>query len=430
MRAGICSMGIYIPPLYLAHDDLADARNIPHEKFRLGLGNINMAIVPRWDDTVTMAANAAERAIEAAEIDKDEIGLLIVSTETAVDQSKPVASFVQGLLGIGQRTRVYEIKHACYGGTVAIMNAINWVKSQQHRGKKALVVSADIAKYGIKSPGEPTQGAGAVAFVISDQTDFIHFLPDLNAFYSKDVYDFWRPNDCSTPMVDGKYSIECYLNALDFCTKDLRDNLRRETGKSVLGLADYFIYHLPFAKMARKAHCRMLANLRPELSDDQIEKIYDDAFEKKIKPTLKGSEEVGNIYTGSVYMSLISLMETIQEEMIGKNVGIFSYGSGCGAEFFIAHAGEGVREQLKSLDFSKQLENRRRITIEEYTDLYGPNCHDDTAAADHYLEEADLRFSRYFFRGVKDHKRQYTRCGMKKTKGESRPLTEMAVARL
>ncbi len=163
MKAGISSISIYVPPLYLSHDDLADASDIPRDKFRIGLGNISMAIVPPWDDTVTMAANAAEMAIEGAGTEKDEIGLLVVSTETGVDQSKPVASFVQGLLGIGHRTRVYEIKHACYGGTVAIMNAINWVKSQHHRGKKALVITSDIAAYGLNTLGEPTQGAGAGA---------------------------------------------------------------------------------------------------------------------------------------------------------------------------------------------------------------------------------------------------------------------------
>lgn len=406
MKAGISSIGIYIPPLYLALDDLADARGIPRDKFRIGLGNINMAIVPPWDDTVTMAANAAETAIEAAGIDKDEIGLLIVSTETGVDQSKPVSSFVQGLLGIGPRTRVYEIKHACYGGTVAIMNAINWVKSQHHRGKKALVISADIAKYGVNSLGEPTQGAGAVAFIISDETEFIHFLPDLNAFYANDVYDFWRPNGYSTPMVDGKYSIECYLEALNFCTKDLRDNLIGETGKQLLDFVDYFIYHLPFAKMAHKAHCSVLAKLNPALTEAQIKKIYQESFEETIKPTLMGAEEVGNIYTGSVYMSLLSLIEKKREGLIDKNIGIFSYGSGCGAEFLIAHAGKGLKQQTKYLNFAKQIKSRKKITMEEYTELYWGRGAVDTIKKSTVIG-SENEFSRYFFAGTKGHKRRY-----------------------
>ena len=45
-----------------------------------------------------------------------------------------------------------------------------WAKTGEAgsaRGKKALVVGADIARYGVGTPGEPTQGAGAVALVVS-----------------------------------------------------------------------------------------------------------------------------------------------------------------------------------------------------------------------------------------------------------------------
>ena len=408
MKSGISSISIYIPPLYLSHDDLADARGIPKDKFRIGLGNINMAIVPPWDDTVTMAANAAEMAIEAAGIDKDEIGLLIVSTETGVDQSKPVASFVHGLLGIGHRTRVYEIKHACYGGTVAIMNAINWVKSQHHKGKKALVITSDVAKYGLNSLGEPTQGAGAVAFIISDETEFVHFLPGLNALYAKDVHDFWRPNGSLTPMVDGKYSIDCYLEALEFCTKDLQENLTSEIGKKLLDFVDYFIYHLPFTRMAYKAHCKMLATLNPSLNEEQIKEIYNNSYKEKLKPALKGSEQVGNIYTGSVYMCLMSLIDEVGENLINKNIGIFSYGSGCGAEFLIAHIGQGIKQQAKQHNFKNQLMRRKKITIEQYTELYG-EPHASNTTMNNQAITIDDEFSRYIFTGIKDHKRQYAK---------------------
>lgn len=406
MTAGISSISIYVPPLCLSHDDLADARAVPRDKFKIGLGNNNMAIVPPWDDTVTMAANAAEMAIEAAGIDKDDIGLLIVSTETGVDQSKPVSSFIHGLLGIGPRTRVYEIKHACYGGTVAIMNAINWVKSQHHHGKKALVITSDIAKYGLNTLGEPTQGAGAVALIISDKTEFIHFLPELNAFYSKDVHDFWRPNGFSTPIVDGKYSIECYLEALDFCTKDLQTNLKRQTGKNLLDFVDYFLYHLPFTKMVKKAHIQMLKSIDPNLNDDQVTKIYDDLFPAKISPSLLGSREVGNIYTGSVYMSLLSLLEEKREQMKDMNLGLFSYGSGCGAEFLIAHIGNELEEQLKNIALKKQINRRRKITMDEYTSLYDDKlCIDDNVLSEFNADKDE--FSRYIYAGMKDNKRQY-----------------------
>lgn len=408
MKAGISSIAMYVPPLYLSHDDLADARGIDRDKFRIGLGSNNMAIVPPWDDPVTMAANAAEMAIEAAGIEKDEIGLLIVSTETGVDQSKPVASFVHGLLGIGHRARVYEIKHACYGGTVAIMNAIDWVKSQHHNGKKALVVTSDIAKYGLNTSGEPTQGAGAVALIISDQTEFVHFLPDLNACFAKDVHDFWRPNGSAVPKVDGKYSIECYKEALDSCTRDLQDNLIRESGGNIYDFVDYFIYHLPFTKMAKKAHIQLLASLNPDMQEEELEAIYNETYSEKIEPALVGAQEVGNIYTGSVYMCLTGLLEGKGRELINKNIGVFSYGSGCGAEFLVAHVGKELIEQEKNFRFNEQLKRRKKITVDQYELLYGDEAPAPSKEFAGYSVKEDP-FSRYIYIGEKDFKRQYIR---------------------
>lgn len=408
MKSGISNIAIYIPPLYLSHDDLADARSVPRDKFRIGLGNNNMAIVPRWEDTVTIAANAAEMVIRDAGIEKDEIGLLVVSTETGVDQSKPVASFVQGLLGIGPRSRVYEIKHACYGGVPAIMNAVYWVKSGENGGRKALVITSDVATYGFNTPGEPTQGAGSVALIISEETRLFHLLPSLNVFYSEDVFDFWRPNDHRVPIVDGKYSIECYLKALKFCAGELQEKVIRQTGRSLLDYFDYIIYHLPFARMSYKAHHYLISTLNPGLSEIELEELFEESFEKKVKPTLRGAKEVGNIYTGSVYMGLISLMDEKGKDLEGKTVGIFSYGSGCGAEFFPLHIGKGIREQIKYLNFRKQLERRRKITSEEYADLYAESNGSKPIKPED-ISRNKTEFSRYFFVGIENHKRGYVR---------------------
>ena len=110
---GVSDIAIYIPQFYLPHHELAEARGIPPEKFREGLGNHKMAILPNWEDSVTMAANAAAHLLEKTGTNPQEIHQLVVSTESGVDHSKPVASFVQGLLKISSRCRIYEIKHAC-----------------------------------------------------------------------------------------------------------------------------------------------------------------------------------------------------------------------------------------------------------------------------------------------------------------------------
>ena len=64
---------------------------------------------------------------------------------------------------------------------------------------KVLVIASDIAKYGIGTPGEPTQGAGAVAMLISQNPRILSFNDD-NVAQTRDVMDFWRPNYATTPL--------------------------------------------------------------------------------------------------------------------------------------------------------------------------------------------------------------------------------------
>jgi hydroxymethylglutaryl-CoA synthase len=58
-----------------------------------------------------------------------------------------------------------DSKNACYGGTAALFNAINWVESNSWDGRNAIVVSGDIAVYA-EGPARPAGGAGACAILI------------------------------------------------------------------------------------------------------------------------------------------------------------------------------------------------------------------------------------------------------------------------
>ena len=70
--------------------------------------------------------------------------------------------------------------------------ATEWVASGAARGKAALVVASDVALYAPKDPGEPTQGAGAVAMIISEDARIAEI--ELASYpYSMPVFDFWRP---------------------------------------------------------------------------------------------------------------------------------------------------------------------------------------------------------------------------------------------
>ena len=51
-------------------------------------------------------------------------------------------------------------------------------------------------------------------------------------------------------------------------------------------------------------------------------------YEEKVYPGTIGAREVGNIYCGSIYFALASLLETVKDYAADEKIGIFSYGSG------------------------------------------------------------------------------------------------------
>lgn len=58
-----------------------------------------------------------------------------------------------------------DSKNACYGGTAALFNAINWIESSSWDGRNAIVVCGDIAVYA-EGAARPAGGAGACALLI------------------------------------------------------------------------------------------------------------------------------------------------------------------------------------------------------------------------------------------------------------------------
>src|SRR4030095_2316756 len=81
------------------------------------------------------------------------------------------------------------------------------------RRRRARVGAPGVPPYAIGSAGEPTQGAGAVAMLIGPSPRAF-VLGEDTGVHAANVYDFWRPLDRREALVDGKYSIECYLDAL------------------------------------------------------------------------------------------------------------------------------------------------------------------------------------------------------------------------
>lgn len=346
-RVGITALALATPRRYIDIEDLARARGVDPAKYTQGLGAREMAVADPGEDTVSLAATAAWRAIEAAGIDKAALGLVVVGTETGVDHSKPVASFVHGLLELPRAMRVYDTQHACYGGTAGLMAATEWIASGAAGDKAALVICSDIARYGVGTAGEPTQGAGAIAMIVAREPALLALDIGATGTSSTHVHDFWRPLGHREAQVDGHYSVQCYLDAVAEAHAGWK---AAAAARDISPALARVCYHVPFCKMAKKAHAHL---------------GFDD-FETAVAPSLALCARVGNVYTGSLYLGLAGLLHAQAANLARRRIGLFSYGSGCTSEFFSGVVADGAAERIAAAGLDEVLAAREQITVAEY----------------------------------------------------------------
>lgn len=347
---GITDISAATTSLFFPLTSLAEAQGTSAGKYLRGIGQHEMSVPCEDEDIVTLAAKAAAPIVERHGV--DEIRTLVLATETGIDQSKAAGIYVHELLGLAQHTRVVELKEACYSATAALQFALGIVS--RHPGEKVLVIASDIARYELDSSGEATQGAGALAMLVSADPAIMTIEP-ASGLFTENVHDFWRPNDRTTALVDGRFSVTVYLRAV---TAAYDDYVSR--GGAEFSSLSRVCFHQPFTKMATKAMQTLAKHAGAESVADAV---------STLEKTMIFNRRLGNTYTASVYMGLLSLLENAELEA-GERVGIFSYGSGAVAEFFSGQLVEGYRSQLRPGALSAQLEARREISYEEYRERH------------------------------------------------------------
>lgn len=352
---GIESIGLHLPPLAMPVEELAKLRGEDPDKFTIGLECCQMAICPPDFTVIDLATEAANRALSRWDGDLGQIGMIAIGTESAVDMSRPMSAYVAERLGLSGAVRSYEVKHACYGGTLALRQATEWKLSGVAEGRAALVIAADVAVYEEGDPGEATQGAGAVAFVV-DKPEIAEI--EARSFaYSEPKFDFWRPVGDKFPTVDGKLSLECYKRAVEYCFKALINDRDPE---KVIQMFSALCFHVPFPKMVRKAVLRLgdVLGLTPE----RIAEL----FKEKVEPTMLWNKLIGNAYTASLWISVANALKGLED---GERITAFSYGSGFGAELLSLIAGPKAKEGAWAEDIECDLKSRSLLTAQSYSRL-------------------------------------------------------------
>jgi hydroxymethylglutaryl-CoA synthase len=426
MAAGIDDISIYIPKLYVDARDFAEARGLDPDKLERGLGISRMAIVDANQDPAVLAANACLKVMQKNKLSPENVGRLYVATESALDESKAMNSYVIGMLeqvygsGSFQHCGGIECKFACVSGSYALYDNSNWIRAGEADNQNALVVVSDIAKYDMGSSGEMTQGGGAIAMLLNDEPRLLEFDPKVTSTSIKNEYDFYRPFGKETPVVHGQYSNLLYLiqvkNALtDYTKKALKTGLiHLEDGESMLDHMDYINMHLPYSNMGKKALAYLvrhewrstprwnkiieqvgmeepvpkdprgtiesiLADLEFMQKDHEFTKRfaktneYQEVYENKVASSLIASKMIGNLYTASLYLGFRSCLEFEFQKGVDldqKRFGFASYGSGSSAMVFSGVIQPGYHEIVKDMNLETEIGERKKLSLSEYEQLH------------------------------------------------------------
>jgi hydroxymethylglutaryl-CoA synthase len=409
---GIDDISVYFPKLFLpTTGEFSNSRNIDPAKLIKGIGIERMAIPDAHEDAATMAAMALLNLMRQADLEPEEIGKIYVGTESAVDEAKAIGTYVIGMLekiyGIGtfQDCSTVEFKAACIGASFALESLSYWAATEE-TDKVGIVIASDVAKYPLKSSGEYTQGAGSVALIVKKNPRLIS-LEQIYGPFTRDENDFFRPIGCTTAVVNGKHSNSCYLDAMlgafdAFSRKALRKGvIKPGEGECVTDYIDHFLFHIPYPKMVEYASAAIFrhdwrglprceeigseigkepntleydskeAYLKAETDYGKLfakSKLFQDAYKAKVKDSTTISRNVGNIYTGSIYLGLASLLE-LQGLKNGERVCFGAYGSGCSALVFSGLV-KPLMSSVSRRNIDKILEQRKEISLQEYETLH------------------------------------------------------------
>ncbi|KAI9824800.1 MAG: 3-hydroxy-3-methylglutaryl coenzyme A synthase [Thelocarpon impressellum] len=452
-NVGIKAIEIYFPSQCVDQGQLERFDGVSQGKYTIGLGQTKMSFCDDREDIYSFALTAVSSLLSKYAIDPKTIGRLEVGTETILDKSKSVKSVLMQLFSPSGNSNIEGVDsvNACYGGTNALFNTVNWFESSAWDGRNAIVVAGDIALYK-KGNARPTGGAGCVAMLVGPDAP-LAFEPGLRGSYMQHAYDFYKPDLTSEyPIVDGHFSVKCYTEAVDECYKayNAREaqlsktqgvngaatNGEAESSKVPLDRFDYMLFHAPTCKLVSKSYARLLYNdflgdpsgatfgdVPAELRDMDYEKSLADKgvektfmglskkrFQERVQPGIEVPTMCGNMYCASVYGSLVSLLSNIESAQLqGKRIGVFSYGSGLASSFFSLRVVGETAALKEKLNLHPRLEARRTVAPEVYDEMcvlrekahlqksYTPQGSSETiVAGTYYLTGVDDMFRRKY----------------------------------
>ena len=271
---GVSAMSAYVPPFRVRLQDWCEWTGNSWDKIQVVVGR-SFRVPGRHENVYTMAANAVLRLIIQNDIDPKMVGFLGLGTESSTDNAAG-AVIVRGMVDhalealgkprLSRHCEVPEFKHACLGGIYALKAAVRYVMCDAG-DRVGIVVCGDVAEYERGSTGEQTQGAGAVAMLVTREArlfevDLMHSGsasdyrgPDFRKPFARHFHEAYAPGVqrlSDFPVFSGKYSTYSYLDETVQAVEDMLRKLNVSAGKYYHSVHSLF-FHRPYEMMPVQA---------------------------------------------------------------------------------------------------------------------------------------------------------------------------------
>ena len=139
-NVGIIAMEVYFPSQYVDQAELESFDGVSKGKYTIGLGQDKMGFCSDREDVNSLCLTVVQSLMEKTATSYMDVGRLEVGTETILDKSKSVKTVLMQLFEESGNTNIegVDTTNACYGGTSALFNAVNWIESSSWDGKSPL----------------------------------------------------------------------------------------------------------------------------------------------------------------------------------------------------------------------------------------------------------------------------------------------------
>ncbi len=335
------------------------------------------------------AVDALQNTLDWVAAGEQRIGI-VVSTDYAKYDLDSTGEYTQGAgavaLLVKKDPRLITITNT-WG--VATENVHDFFKPIRKISKRELIEEV-LAKLGFEAP--------AIEDYILNLNGSLKIEGLLNG--SERELNFFK----DTPVFEGQYSNKCYQDRIEQAFYHFLDQQKSHfEGLSAHDLINQWkslVFHLPYAFHGKRIFSKIFAKAVNEngtlaqvlgssnLDDEgklsvktlkQVRKseAYQQLVSEKIEKGQRASSLMGNLYTGSIFLSLMSLLEAELEEstkLAGEKLGFFAYGSGSKSKVFEGIIQKDWKAVVARFNLSSRLSDRKKIDYHSYLSLHGENA--------------------------------------------------------